>query len=154
MIAVKLDNAISAHARSKAIRRRVSSIEADLFLGSCDQALAILSLCPSLPFSHKRPISALRPMTPKWTSLDLLRVMARVICGTSSPLTLAVYFLCSPTWAFNHEITIPSCRSSTLDGSRAPRRDVGGTGPISKGWLASTKTINLRRPNSWHQPKL
>ena len=35
----------------------------------------------------------------------------------------------------------------TLDGSRFPRRDVGGTGEISEGWLASTelkpKTIKV-----------
>src|SRR3954447_16068160 len=93
-----------------------------------------------------------RPLTSKWTSIDLLRVLARGIYGTLFPsvhrphflthppsLSLAVYFLCSPTRAFNHDITISSCPPSTLDGSREPRRDVGGTGPISKGWLASTK---------------
>jgi hypothetical protein len=30
-------------------------------------------------FSHKRPILATQPLTPKWTSLDPLRVMARGI---------------------------------------------------------------------------
>jgi len=34
---------------------------------------------PLPPFSHKRPILAPRPLTPKWTSLDLLRVMDRGI---------------------------------------------------------------------------
>jgi hypothetical protein len=54
-------------------------------------------------------------------------------------LSLAVYFLCCPTRAFNHEITILSCPSSTLSGSCAPQRDVSGTGPTSKGWLVSTE---------------
>ena len=79
---------------------------------------------------QKGLILAPRSPTPKWTSLDLLRVLARGICGTLFPsvhrphflthppsLSLAVYFLCSPTRAFNHEITISSCPSSTLDGS-------------------------------------
>jgi len=36
-------------------------------------------LFPISPFPHKRPILAPRPLTLKWTSLDLLRVMARDI---------------------------------------------------------------------------
>jgi hypothetical protein len=101
---------------------------------------------PSPP--RKRPILAPRPLTLKWTSLDLLRVMVRGICGTLFPpvhrphflthppsLRLAVYFLCSPTRVFNHEITIPSCRS--LHWTVPVRREeIGGTRLISKGWLA------------------
>jgi hypothetical protein len=82
-------------------------------------------MCGLFPyFSHRGPILAPRPLTPKWTSLDLSWVMARGICGTLSPsvhrprlrfltrppLSLGVYSLSSRTRAFNHErnnITVP-----------------------------------------------
>jgi hypothetical protein len=96
--------------------------------------------------SHKGPILACRPLTLKWASLDLLRVLARGIYETlfltvhrphflthPPSLSLAVYFLCNPTRAFNHEITISFYLPSTLGGSRELRRDVDGAGPISKG---------------------
>jgi hypothetical protein len=38
----------------------------------------------------------------------------------------------------------------TLDGSRFPRRDVGDTGEISEGWLASTE-LQTRDDQSHHR---
>jgi len=43
------------------------------------QAVSWLS-SPLLPTCYKRPILAPRPMSPKWTSPDLLRVMPRSTC--------------------------------------------------------------------------
>ena len=113
---------------------------------------------PLPPSSHKGPILASRPLTPKWTSLDFLWVMAGGICGTLSPsvhlprlrfltrppsLSLGIYSLSSRTRTFNHErntIAIPPYPSSSaLDGSREPRRDVDSTGEISTGWLTCTE---------------
>lgn len=107
------------------------------------------------PSPHKGPILAPRPLTPKWTSLDLLWVVARSTCGALFPsahglrfrfltrplsLSLEVYFLSSLTRVFNYErntIKIRPCPSSlTLGSSCELRRDTGGTGEISTDWLA------------------
>ena len=90
-------------------------------------------------------------------SQSTLRTMARsMIYGTQSPagfrshlyhrscVASSVHFLSRRTLASNHGRilnSIPHCRPpSTLDSSRVPRRDVGDTGEISKGWLASTES--------------
>jgi hypothetical protein len=81
---------------------------------------------PRLPTCYKRPILAPRPLSPKWTSPDLLRVMPRSTYRTLSPAVhchrfltrplsnLESYFLCSLTRAFHHDRTItaiPACLS-------------------------------------------
>jgi len=49
------------------------------------------------PFHHpKGPILAPRPLTPKWTSPDPLRVMARSICESLSPSVYRPRFLTRP----------------------------------------------------------
>jgi hypothetical protein len=73
------------------------------------------------PTSRKGPILAPRPLILKRTSLDLLLIMSRDICGTLPPsiyrprprfltrppsLSLGVYSLSSRTRAFNHERNI------------------------------------------------
>jgi hypothetical protein len=90
-------------------------------------------------------------------SRSTLRTMARsMIYGTQSPtgfrshlyhrscVASSVHFLSRRTLASNHGRTLnppPHCRPpSTLDSSRVPRRDVGDTREISKGWLASTES--------------
>jgi hypothetical protein len=121
-----------------------------------------LTFFPPSPPTQKSPLtgglfSVLDLWHPKWAFLDLLRVMAHSIYGTLSPfahrprfhthppsLSLGVYFLSSRTRAFNHEcniVAIPhSLSSPALDSSCKPRRHVGGTGKISKDWLASTES--------------
>lgn len=58
-------------------------------------------------------------------------------------LSLGFYFLSSRTRPFNHErnniAILPYLLSSALDGSYKIRREVGGTGEISIGWVASTE---------------
>jgi hypothetical protein len=51
---------------------------------------------PSLPTFYKGPILAPRPLSPKWTSLDFLRVMPGNTYGTLSPALHRPRFLTRP----------------------------------------------------------
>src|ERR1700761_3781989 len=88
-----------------------------LLQASMSRLFPDFSFPPPPQTSHKGPTLAPRPLATKWTSLDLLWVMARGICGTLSPsvhhprlslphsflaLSVGVYPLPSRTRAFDH----------------------------------------------------
>ena len=102
---------------------------------------------PSLPHFFRGAYFGSLNSLPKWASLQSTcgSWLAVYMGSSSQPVFALASLVVLPllSSALSHEcttITNPPCvSSSTLDRPCVPRRDIGETGEISKGWLASAE---------------